>query len=255
MTSPDFFVSCFSIDFAAGDLFLCYRRRNPAGRTLVKRNIFYEITRAFVQAYSRLMLRMDVQTHAALPEGPKLFVANHPSATDPILIHLLERMSVLITANAFAFPLMGSFLRRLEQVPVAPGGDALQQATRLLQQGKSVCIFPEGTYSPQAGGFGQPRSGAARIGLSTGVPVIPVGIFLPRERSIRITSNLIGRPTIGYWYLQGPYVVTIGKAMQFQGDVEDRECVHSVTDTLMDCIKALAEESEKRLRGGLAPVY
>lgn len=220
----------------------------------MQRNIIYEIARAFVQAYSRLMLRMDVQTHAALPEGPKLFIANHPSATDPILIHLVGRMSVLITANAFAFPILGAFLRRIEQIAVVPGGDALEQAVRLLQQGKSVCVFPEGTFSPQEGGFGEPRTGAARIVLATGVPVIPVGISLPRERSIRIASNLIGRPTVGYWYLHGPYVVTIGKPMQFQGDVEDREHVHSVTTTMMDSIKSLAQESERRLRGRLAAV-
>lgn len=220
----------------------------------MRKNILYEIARTLVQAYSRLMLRMDIQIHEALPEGPKLFIANHPSATDPILIHLLGRMSVLITANAFAFPILGAFLRHAEQVAVIPGGDALERAVRLLQQGKSVCIFPEGTYSPQEGGFGQPRSGAARIVLSTGVPVIPVGISLQRERSIRIASNLIGRPTVGYWYLHGPYVVTIGKAMQFEGDVEDREHVHSVTASMMDRIKSLAQESERRLQGRLAPV-
>ena len=220
----------------------------------MRRNILYELARTFVQAYSRLMLRMDIQSYAALPRGPKLFIANHPSATDPFLVHLLERMSVLITANAFAFPIMGAFLRHVEQVAVSPGGDALEQAVRLLQQGKSVCIFPEGTFSPQEGGFGEPRTGAARIVLATGVPVIPVGIFLPRERSIRIASNLIGRPTVGYWYLHGPYVVTIGKPMQFEGDVEDHECVHSVTATMMDHIKSLAQESERRLQSRLAPV-
>ena len=217
----------------------------------MQRNIIYDIARVFVQAYSKLMLRMDIHAHAALPEGPKLFIANHPSATDPILIHLLERMSVLITANAFAFPILGAFLRRIEQIAVAAGGDALEQAVRLLQQGKSVCIFPEGTISPQEGGFNQPHTGAARIVLATGVPVIPVGIFLPRERSIRIASNLIGRPTVGYWYLRGPYVVTIGKAMQFQGNVGDWERVQVVICAMMDSIKALARESERRVCGAL----
>ncbi len=84
----------------------------------MQRNIIYDIARVFVQAYSRLMLRMDIHIHAVLPESPKLFIANYPSATDPILIHLLERMSVLITANAFAFPILGAFLRRIEQSTV-----------------------------------------------------------------------------------------------------------------------------------------
>ena len=218
------------------------------------RNMLYEAARALIQIYAKLMFRMDIEKHESLPDGPKLFVANHPSATDPFLIHIYSRMSVLITANAFAFPLFGPFLRSIGQISAAPGGNSVEQATHMLQQGKSIGIFPEGTYSPQEGGFGEPHSGAARLAISSGVPVIPIGIYLPRERNLRITSNLIGRPTIGYWYLYGPYAVTIGKAMQFQGDVDDREQVHLVTTTIMDKIKLLAQESENRMFDKFKPV-
>jgi 1-acyl-sn-glycerol-3-phosphate acyltransferase len=207
----------------------------------------YDAGRAFIKAYSRLMLRMDIKSYTEILEEPVLFVANHPSATDPFLMHLLARMSVLITANAFAVPLFGAFLRRSGQIAVAPGGDALEQATSLLRQGRSVGIFPEGTFSPQSGGFGEPRSGAARIALSTGVRVIPVGIYLPRERSVRISLNLIGRQTVGYWYLFGPYAVTIGKPMRFEGSVDNREDVGAVSQAIMERIQALAYESERRL--------
>jgi 1-acyl-sn-glycerol-3-phosphate acyltransferase len=220
---------------------------------VMRKNALYHTAFAIVKAYSKLLLRMNMHFHEALPPGPKLFVANHPSAMDPILIHLLSHMSVMITANAFAFPVVGSFLRRIGQISVSPGGDALEQATALLRKGHSVGIFPEGTFSPQEGGFGQPRSGAARLALATAVPVVPVGIYLPRERSVRITSNLIGRQTTGYWYLSGPYAFTIGKPMQFFGDPENREHVRSATGTMMEWIQSLAAESEGRVRG-LLPV-
>lgn len=219
------------------------------GDPLMQKNALYEAALAAVKAYSRLLLRMDIHFHEPLPPGPKLFIANHPSATDPILIHLLSRMSVMITANAFAFPLVGRFLRGAGQISVAPGGDSMERAIAALRLGHSVGIFPEGTYSPQAGGFGPPHSGAARLALASGVPVVPVGIYLPRERSLRITSNLIGRETIGYWYLRGPYAFTVGKPMQFDGDPANREHVRSSTETMMEWIRLLALESEQRVRG------
>jgi 1-acyl-sn-glycerol-3-phosphate acyltransferase len=132
----------------------------------MRRNALYETAYLLVKAYARLLLRMDIRFHESLPPGPKLFIANHPSATDPILIHLLSRMSVMVTANAFAFPLVGSFLRGIGQISVAPGGGSLEQAAALLRRGYCVGIFPEGTFSPQEGGFGQPRSGAARLALA-----------------------------------------------------------------------------------------
>jgi len=215
-------------------------------------NILYEMTRGVVRAYSRLLLRLDIHWHARPPDGPKLYIANHPSATDPFIIHLLSRqpMSVLITANAFSFPIFGFYIRKVGQIPVIPGHgeQALQQARAYLEAGRSVAIFPEGTFSPQGGGFHEPRTGAARLALSTGVPVIPVGIYLPREKSLRIASKLSGRPTVGYWYLRGPYGITVGKPIRFEGNPADKEHVQSISQNMMNWIRSLADESERRLR-------
>jgi 1-acyl-sn-glycerol-3-phosphate acyltransferase len=218
----------------------------------MRKNALYEIGHAVVSAYSRLLLGLDVHWHErGLPDGPKLFVANHPSATDPFIIHLLSRMSVMVTSNAFTFPLLGHFVRRSGQIPVRPGEgeQALEHARSELRLGHSVGIFPEGTFSPQQGGFGEPRTGAARLALGTGVPVIPIGIYLPRERSIQIRSRLGGRPTVGYWYLHGPYAVTVGRPVRCEGSPENQQHVRSTSNQLMESIRSLALESERRVRG------
>lgn len=220
-------------------------------------NLLYEAARGFVRLYSRLMLNVDIHWYGQLPAGPKIFVANHPSATDPFVLHMLSRepMSVMIVSTAFAFPLFGAYIRRAGQIQVLPGkgAQAMQQAKKLLEAGNSVGIFPEGDFSPQEGGFREPRSGAARLALSTGVPVIPVGIYLPRERCLRIASNLSGQPTLGYWYLRGPYSITVGAPMQFEGNAEDSEYVRTQAQAMMRWIKSLAQESEFRMQR-LVPV-
>lgn len=215
-------------------------------------HILYSLTRAVVHTYSSMLLHMDVRWHEQPPDGAKLYIANHPSATDPFLIHLLSRqpMSVMVSANAFSVPLFGSYLRKIGQIPVNPGqgGQALQKAHDLLKSGQSVGIFPEGTFSPQKGGYQEPRTGAARLALSTGVPVIPVGIYLPREKSLKISSKLSGKQTTGYWYLRGPYSVTVGKPIRFAGNPEDKAHVRSISQNMMQWIRGLAYESEQRLR-------
>lgn len=227
-------------------------------RICMQKNHLYELTRAVIRAYSSLLLRMDVHWHEhRLPDGPKIFVANHPSASDPFLIHLISRghLSVFVSGNAFSVPLFGRYLRYTRQIAVRPEerGQALEQARGYLEAGHSIGIFPEGNISPQTGGFREPRTGAARLALSTGVPVVPVGIYLPRERTVRISSRLSGQPTVGYWYLRGPYGMTVGQPMHFHGDIEDRAQVNSVSSALMHHIKALAYESEQRVRGHFPP--
>jgi 1-acyl-sn-glycerol-3-phosphate acyltransferase len=210
-----------------------------------------------IRLYSRLMLNLDVHWHGEVPAGPKIFVANHPSGTDAFILHLLSRepMGVLIVSTAFSFPLFGEYIRRAGQIQVLPGegARAMEQAKDLLIAGYSVGIFPEGGFSPQAGGFREPRNGAARLALSTGVPVIPVGIYLPRERNLRVASRLSGRPTIGYWYLHGPYGITVGNPFHLEGNPADGDQVRAQTRKMMAWIESLAQESEFRVRR-LVPV-
>jgi hypothetical protein len=87
--------------------------------------------------------------------------------------------------------------------------------------------------------------------LLTGVPIVPIGVYLPRERSRAIVPTVAGERTKGYLYLRGRYGVTVGRAMRFSGDVEDRGRVAAVSEDIMRQIISLAEESERRVKAVL----
>jgi 1-acyl-sn-glycerol-3-phosphate acyltransferase len=222
--------------------------------------LLYIASWTFVRIFALVMIRLDIHRHSSLPSGPMIFVANHPSATDPFLIHMISRnrqLNVLITAKAFNVPVFGWFLRKVQEIPVPleQGSAALEQARLHLDRGRSVVIFIEGRISPQEGGFLAPRSGAARLALSSGAPVVPVGIFLHRERCHNIRSRISGGvPAEARWYLRGPYAITVGQPTRFEGDVEDREHVRNISETIMEKIRHLAVESEGRMhKGKLVP--
>jgi 1-acyl-sn-glycerol-3-phosphate acyltransferase len=214
--------------------------------------IFYTVGRVVIQAYARFMLKMDVSSPADLPAGPVLYAANHPSTTDPIFIHLISRqpISVMITSKVFSIPVLGAYMRKMRQIEVIPGeGEmVLEQARQALEQGRSVMIFPEGLISPPDG-FHPPRSGVARLALQTGVPVVPLGIYLSEKNCKRIPTTLDGEPDMITWYLRGPYAVTLGAPLHFGGDPGDRSLVKTVAENIMHHIRTLAAESRTRARG------
>ncbi len=215
-------------------------------------NPYYRFGRAAIRAYSFLFFRMRVHWDAPLPRGPKLIAANHPSCIDAFIMPLLaaEQVSIMISGRAFTVPMFKQFLQRADQIPVVAGSgqEAFDEARSRLEAGQSVVIFPEGETSPQEGGERPARPGAAKLAMLTGAPVVPVGIHYPRERSVYISSKITGgQRSGGYWYLSGPYHMTIGEAVQYSGDASDREQVAAVSARLMEQIAHAARQSCLRM--------
>ena len=217
----------------------------------ISEEAYYRMGRSFLCTSMNLMLDVDIRWHAPLPEGPKILVANHPTSLDPFYIQVLlsEPVSVLITAAAFEVPVFGAYLQATGHIPAVrgSGGTTVEAVVRRVEAGRSVAIFPEGALSPLGGGFQRPHSGVARVALRTGAPVIPVGIGLQQEH-IRVTkTSKDGENVIGHLYTSGPYAMTVGQPLYFEGDVLDRERVRSAARQIMHHIRNLAYESECRI--------
>jgi 1-acyl-sn-glycerol-3-phosphate acyltransferase len=124
-------------------------------------------------------------------EGAFLLVVNHISEVDPLIVaHLVwdhgRIPRYLAKAGLFKNKLLGFFLRSAGQIPVYRASrdaiGAYDAAVAALQSGKCVVVYPEGTITrdpdlwPMVG-----KSGAARIALATGAPVVPVGQWGAQE--------------------------------------------------------------------------
>ncbi len=123
--------------------------------------------------------------------GGCIVVLNHISHVDPLLsAHFLYNHGrlprYLAKSSLFSNKALGSFLRATGQIPVerlsrnAVG--AYDTAVQAVREGKCLVVYPEGTITrdpelwPMKG-----KSGAARIALATGCPVIPVGQWGAQE--------------------------------------------------------------------------
>jgi len=223
---------------------------NTPSRRLIERALFWA-GRGVLEVGARSMFQLDILRHAPLPEGPKIIAPNHPTTTDPFLILMLarEQTNILIDDRLFKVPVFGHYLHQTGHIPVIPehGRLAYDAGKELLQSGRTLAVFPEGSVSPLEGGLCPPRTGVARLALETGVPVIPVGIHLDRKRIRLIETEIEDKTVTGTWYLGGPYAMTVGEPMRFTGNVQDRPHVRAISEQIIQRIAHLAQESAVRM--------
>jgi 1-acyl-sn-glycerol-3-phosphate acyltransferase len=134
----------------------------------------------------KLVFRASARGTENLPrEGGYVLSANHWSNFDPwpLGLPLFPRRYLRFMAKSelYWFPL-GPFLTACGAFPVRRGErdtEAIHTAARLAGEGHVVVMFPEGTR--RAKGLRKKweakwHTGAARIALEAGVPLVPAGI-------------------------------------------------------------------------------
>ncbi|HEU5101105.1 MAG TPA: lysophospholipid acyltransferase family protein [Roseiflexaceae bacterium] len=145
-----------------------------------RERISYALVRALLRALVLLLTRTSVRGREYLPRsGAGIVVSNHIAAVDPaILIAALPRPIALMSKVENArgvlklfMPLVGAFTVRRG----APDRSALRMAEHVLAQGRLLCMFPEGTRSPN-GALGPAHGGAALLAQRSAAPIIPVAI-------------------------------------------------------------------------------
>jgi len=204
----------------------------------------------FLRIVIHLLFDYDHVLHTSIPPGAKIIIANHPTTIDPFLVSyaVAQPIHILITEPVFRAPLLGSYLRSAGHIPVmlSEGRSAFDRALRLLKDGHTVVVFPEGALSPDEGGMHPARTGAARLALTAGVPIVPVGIYVAQERMFIVQNNQMNARGRGKFVLNGPYKITIGRPLYAEGDVEDHQLVRDLGAWMMHRIRSLAIESAQR---------
>lgn len=219
---------------------------------------FYRFAaRGVIIPFLKAVSRQQVTGLENIPRsGGFVAVANHLSELDSLtamraLVDADVPVYSLAKSSLFEIPVLGHVFKAGGQIPVYRGtdkaGNALVEAERRLRAGDAIMVFPEGTLSrdplqwPMTG-----KTGAARLAMATGVPVLPMGQWGPQD----ILDSFEGG---GFHPFPRKDVrVSIGEPFTleaFGSDTTDRDAVCKATAEIMRRITAIVED----LRGLKAP--
>ncbi|MBM3723195.1 MAG: 1-acyl-sn-glycerol-3-phosphate acyltransferase [Actinobacteria bacterium] len=134
--------------------------------------------------------------------GGLVVASNHISWADPLAIARFlwdnNRVARFLVKDSVArAPVLGTIVNSAKQIPVERGtsraGLAAVEAVKAVKAGETVLVYPEGTITkdpnlwPMEG-----RSGAVRIAVESGAPLVPMAIWGPQE----ILAPYSGKPNL-----------------------------------------------------------
>jgi 1-acyl-sn-glycerol-3-phosphate acyltransferase len=158
----------------------------PMSRDYSYSRAWRQFSRLVLHPGLRLLIKCRWQGKENIPKtGGIILAPNHMSYVDWATIALFSdgyahRYPVfMIKSPIFEVKVIGPMMYKFGQLPVYRGrGDAglvLKQAEQALRAGAAVIVYPEGTATRDPGLWPMVgKTGAARLALTTGAPVIPI---------------------------------------------------------------------------------
>ncbi len=194
---------------------------------------FYKVALKIVRFVANLLFRIKVKGIENIPDDKGfIMAANHTSMTDPVFIGINCKRQIYFMGKAelFKFPPLAWLFTKLGVFAVNRGkGDmtAINNAENLLEEGKILGIFPEGTRY-LTGAPRKAKSGIAYIVMDTKSDILPVSIY--RDGKLKI----FGKTTVRY-----------GKPISYeslvQDDLTDRANIRNITTRVTEEITTLWE--------------
>ena len=169
--------------------------------------MFYQLVKIIVGIGIRLFYRsikID-KREKLLTDGPQMIIANHPNTLmDALIIGYIfpKPVHFMTKATFFNKPIKRKILSKLKMIPInrpvdsktdgVNNEDSFESCYQILNQGKSLVVFPEGN-SELEHQLRSLKTGAARIALEAenrnqgllNLRIIPLGLFYDQADSFR----------------------------------------------------------------------
>lgn len=150
--------------------------------------MFYWLVKLVLRPVFRAFFRPEVTGESHIPPaGGALLASNHLSMCDSLFLPVMTRRRISFLAKSEYFTGRGlkgrakaAFVRGTGLIPIDrhdadAAAAALRSGARAVREGMLLCVYPEGTRSPD-GRLYRGKTGLARMAMHTGVPVVPVGM-------------------------------------------------------------------------------
>jgi 1-acyl-sn-glycerol-3-phosphate acyltransferase len=126
--------------------------------------------------------KVKVEGIENLPEGAVVMISNHEGDFDiPTLLASIEKPFGFISkVEVKKVPILSTWMEImncvfLDRSDRRKSVQSIREAVKLLKEGHSIAIFPEGTRS-KGGPIGEFKSGGFRLAKDAKVPIVPISI-------------------------------------------------------------------------------
>ena len=150
-------------------------------------------------------------------------------------------------SKVFSQPILGWIFRKARQIEVSDSGKiSFDQACSLLHQDQTIVIYPEGRLNPEYRKI-KFKSGAVRMSLASGAPIIPLGIYIRSEHIRDLRSFMNGRINQSCWQVSGTCYLRFGTPWKPILNRQRPAEIHQLSQELMNQINSLVDELRKEL--------
>ena len=140
---------------------------------------FRKILVGMLRMMFQFVMKMEVKGLENFPlDGPVVVACNHVTNFDvfPMQFSLPRPIFYMAKAELFKFWIMDVALRDLGAFPVYRGEKdqwAMKHARKVLENGQTLGMFPEGTRN-KGRGLGVAKTGTARMAIDANCPIVPM---------------------------------------------------------------------------------
>jgi 1-acyl-sn-glycerol-3-phosphate acyltransferase len=220
-----------------------------AGRRLP---FFPRFSGAVLRVASACLTRVKREGFENLPEeGPLLVICNHASNADGMLLMayvvpaMKRPMAWLGKEEALRWPLFGWAMKQNGIFGVRRGAgdlEAFKLAKQVLDEGRVLAIFPEGTRSP-SGALQEAKEGATVLAVRSAAPILPIAItgsqrFWPRGKFLPRPGR---RMTVS---VGEPFTLTMAKG------ADRHESLRAATAEMMRHVAELLPDEQRGVYAG-----
>jgi len=147
---------------------------------------------AFAERFSMMLARglfyltgssIDVIGAENIPEGPALFVSNHPSHIDSAVIHgfIRKPKGFVADKDAGRIPILRTWFKCMKCVFIDRKNamqniKSMEESLKILKAGHSLVIYPEGRINA-SGKLNSFRKGCLKLAAKACVPVVPITLI------------------------------------------------------------------------------
>ena len=204
--------------------------------------VYPPVITLFKAVWKGLDIQFEFKGQENLPRtGGAVLASNHVSYLDFAFIgtgalHLKRYIRFMAKKGAFDNKIAGPLLRGMKHISVDRdnGSASFVAALRALRDGEIVGIFPEATISTSFE-IKAMKSGAVRLAMGAGVPVIPVVIWGSQRIWTKGQPRNFARKSI-------PVHIVYGEPMYFAKDANVEESEKILKNRMIEMLHKLQEK-------------